>query len=182
MAADIHATADGSGSLRSGLATKFLPSHRDPMACRLVTVPHNCSSQSKQAQQQAARASTRTTPGNLCRQPGLSGSADANRLDCSVANEAAIDDRQAFSESRSSDLDHSVPIEPNGVHPGQVGLCFPGKVILGGRDRTAITSVEAQCEKSRDKSTRRKVPIQGIWRRPPEISAVRRLIGGAMRT
>jgi hypothetical protein len=33
---------------------------------------------------------------------------------------------------------------------GQVGLCFPGKVIFGGRDRTAITSVEAPCEKSRD--------------------------------
>jgi hypothetical protein len=33
---------------------------------------------------------------------------------------------------------------------GQVGLCFPGKVIFGGRDRTAITSVEALCEKSRD--------------------------------
>jgi hypothetical protein len=32
----------------------------------------------------------------------------------------------------------------------QVGLCFPGKVILGGRDRTAVTAVEAQCEKSRD--------------------------------
>ena len=96
----------------------------------------------------------RTTPGNLCRHPGLSGSADANRLDCSVANEAAIDDRQAFSESRSSTwITQSrsnrmvSTLEPVS---GQVGLCFPGKVILGGRDRTAITSVEAQCEKSRD--------------------------------
>jgi hypothetical protein len=33
---------------------------------------------------------------------------------------------------------------------GQVGLCFPGKVIFGGRDRTATTLVEAPCEKSRD--------------------------------
>jgi hypothetical protein len=33
---------------------------------------------------------------------------------------------------------------------GQVGLRFLGKVVLGGRDRTAITSVEAECEKSRD--------------------------------
>ena len=39
------------------------------------------------------------------------------------------------------------PLEPVS---GQVGRCFPGKVILGGRDRTAVTSVEAQCEKSRD--------------------------------
>jgi hypothetical protein len=30
---------------------------------------------------------------------------------------------------------------------GQVDLCFLGKVILGGRDRTAITSVGAECEK-----------------------------------
>jgi hypothetical protein len=33
---------------------------------------------------------------------------------------------------------------------GQVGLRFLGNVIFGGRDRTAITSVEAPCEKSRD--------------------------------
>jgi hypothetical protein len=33
---------------------------------------------------------------------------------------------------------------------GQVGLRFLGKVILGRRDRTATTSVEAECEKSRD--------------------------------
>jgi hypothetical protein len=30
-----------------GTASLSIPSHRDPMACRLVTVPHNCSSQSK---------------------------------------------------------------------------------------------------------------------------------------
>jgi hypothetical protein len=30
---------------------------------------------------------------------------------------------------------------------GQVGLRFPGKVISGRRDRTATTSVEAECEK-----------------------------------
>jgi hypothetical protein len=33
---------------------------------------------------------------------------------------------------------------------GQVGLCFPGKVIFGGRDKTAITSRNGPCEKSRD--------------------------------
>ena len=66
---------------------------------------------------------------------------------------------------------------------GQVGLCFPGKVILGGRGRTVMTSVEAQCEKSRDQvdpAERRQ--YVGIWRRPPEISGVRRLIGGPGRS
>jgi hypothetical protein len=57
---------------------------------------------------------------------------------------------------------------------GQVGLCFPGKMILGGRDRTAVTSVEAQCEKSRDQVD----PAEGantgyLAPPPPEISAVR---------
>jgi hypothetical protein len=33
---------------------------------------------------------------------------------------------------------------------GQVALCFPGKVISGCRDIRAITSVEAECQKSRD--------------------------------
>jgi hypothetical protein len=33
---------------------------------------------------------------------------------------------------------------------GQVGLCFPGKVIFGGRDRTTITSVKHRAKKSRD--------------------------------
>jgi hypothetical protein len=56
---------------------------------------------------------------------------------------------------------------------GQVGLRFQGKVISEGRDRTAITSVEAESAKSRDQVDRRKAPILGIWRPPPEISAVR---------
>jgi hypothetical protein len=65
---------------------------------------------------------------------------------------------------------------------GQVGLCFPGKVILwqrqNGNDVRGGTA-----EKSRDQvdpAERRQ--YVGIWRRPPEISGVRRLIGGAMRT
>jgi hypothetical protein len=42
------------------------------------------------------------------------------------------------------------PLEPVS---GQVGLCFPGKVISGCRDRTAITSVETECENPETKST-----------------------------
>jgi hypothetical protein len=40
---------------------------------------------------------------------------------------------------------------------GQVGLRFLGKVISGRRDRTATTSVEADCEKSRDQVD----PVEG---------------------
>jgi hypothetical protein len=47
---------------------------------------------------------------------------------------------------------------------GQVGLCFPGKVIFGGRDRTAITSVEAPCEKS--SATRRAICFRALCTRP----------------
>ena len=65
---------------------------------------------------------------------------------------------------------------------GQVGLCFPGKVIFGGRDRTAITSVSHRARNPETRLTRRKAPIRGVWRRSPEISAVRLVIGGAMRT
>jgi hypothetical protein len=68
---------------------------------------------------------------------------------------------------------------------GQVGLCFPGKVIFGGRDRTAITSVEAPKQSARNpetKLTRWNAPIWGYLTPPREISAVRRLIGGAIRT
>jgi hypothetical protein len=38
---------------------------------------------------------------------------------------------------------------------GQVGLRFLGKAISGCRDRTAITSVEAECENPETKSTGR---------------------------
>jgi hypothetical protein len=54
---------------------------------------------------------------------------------------------------------------------GQVGLCFPGKVILGGRDRTAVTAVEAQCEKSRDQVDPVESANTGYLAPPPEISA-----------
>jgi hypothetical protein len=50
---------------------------------------------------------------------------------------------------------------------GQVGLCFPGKVILGGRDRTAITSVEAEGEKSRDQVDRVERANTGLFGAAP---------------
>jgi hypothetical protein len=65
---------------------------------------------------------------------------------------------------------------------GQVGLCFPGKVILGGRDRTAVTSVRHSARNPETRSTRWKAPIRGYLAPSPEISAMRRLIGGAIRT
>ena len=53
---------------------------------------------------------------------------------------------------QSSSIPHPDPLSPDLLEPvsGQVALCFPGKVISGGRDISAITSVEAECQKSRD--------------------------------
>jgi hypothetical protein len=58
----------------------------------------------------------------------------------------------AGEETAKSQYEHArlVQTKPTPAISGQVGLCFPGKVILEGRDRTAITPVEAQYEKSRD--------------------------------
>jgi hypothetical protein len=65
----------------------------------------------------------------------------------------------------------------------QVGLRFLGKVISGCRDRTAITSVETECENPETKSTGREGAKTWVFGGAPrEISAVWRLIGGAMRT
>src|SRR4029077_12290468 len=62
-----------------------------------------------------------------------------------------------FAQSRSNRMVST--LEPVS---GQVGLCFPGKMILGGRDRTAVTSVEAQCEKSRDQVAKPAEIITGL--------------------
>jgi hypothetical protein len=56
---------------------------------------------------------------------------------------------------------------------GQIGLCFPGKVIFGGRDRTAISTVMHRAINPETRLTLRKAPIRGGWRHSPEISAVR---------
>jgi hypothetical protein len=74
--------------------------------------------------------------------------------------------------------------QPSTLEPvsGQAGLRFPGKVILGDRDRAAITSVEAEREKSRDQVDPTEGADTGYLAPPQEISAVRRVIGGAMRT
>ena len=74
--------------------------------------------------------------------------------------------------------------QPSTLEPvsGQAGLRFPGKVILGDRDRAAITSVEAEREKSRDQVDPTEGADTGYLAPPQEISAVRRVIGGAIRT
>jgi hypothetical protein len=74
--------------------------------------------------------------------------------------------------------------QPSTLEPvsGQAGLRFPGKVILGDRDRAAITSVEAEREKSRDQADPTEGADTGYLAPPQEISAVRRVIGGGTRT
>jgi hypothetical protein len=53
---------------------------------------------------------------------------------------------------------------------GQVALCFPGKVISGGRDIRAITSVETECEESRDQVDPAEGANTGVFGAAPPLN------------
>ena len=86
-----------------------------------------------------------------------------------VGRSSSLNQRTARARTRLTRRPRNLFVRPPILEPvsGQVGLRFLGKVFSGCRDRTAITSVEAECENPETKSTGREGANTGVFGAAP---------------